>query len=419
MSISVALLTPGRSAEQSQSLAAELASRLGEGATVQAFDPLSEAQRPAAEQALTTGTVDIAVALEAGFRTHVLPTARVPVVIVAGAPDMLWMAADAVASVRMCGVRASVAASWDEVARIRASLAPSPLAGKKALVFAEPFDSATLPSPNLSREYVMERTGVDVAFRPLEALEGAVQGVDESRAKREMARWMEDATEVGNVSAETVLASCRLYLALKHLVDAEGLSGVSIDCVRYSFSESPVLPHPCLAFSRLRDEGIAAPCEADVCAMLAELLLEGVARKPSFLGNIGAVDIAASTTDLLHCVVPLKMDGYDAKPIPYRLQDYHGLGRGVSMAVDFATGGNVTLGAFSKDLRSFVLWPGALTETGSGFCRCMARVKIPDPERFLHEIAGCHYLMVYGDYVAEVSKALMKMDVCVTGPIAW
>ena len=87
------------------------------------------------------------------------------------------------------------------------------------------------------------------------------------------------------------------------------------------------------------------------------------------------------------------------------------------MEVDFTTGREVTLGAFSKDLRSFVLWPGTLIETGSGFCRSMARIKIPDPERFLHSIAGCHYMMVYGNFVPEISRALMKMNVSVIGPI--
>lgn len=263
----------------------------------------------------------------------------------------------------------------------------------------------------------MERTGVDIAFRPLESLKDLLCTVDDSQAQAEMDRWTRGATEVTRAPAKAIFESSRLYVLLKRIADAEGLSGLSIDCVRYSFAEDPFLPHPCLAFSRLRDEGIAAPCEADVCAILTELLLEGVAQKPAFLGNVGAVDIAASTTDLLHCVVPLKMDGYDTAPVPYRLADYHGLGRGVSMAVDFATDREVTLGAFSKDLRSFVLWPGTLTETGTGFCRSMARVHIPDPETFLHSIAGCHYLMVYGNFVREVSRALMGMNVSLIGPI--
>jgi len=419
MSLRIALLTPGMPSSQSDRIAADLSVRLGRAAKILRLDPLSEDGRQEAQQALTTGQVDLALSAEAGFDLHVLSEAKVPVVVVAGNPDMLWMAADVVASLRVRGVNAFVGTSWDDAAaRAQMLLSPCVLAGKKVLIFGEPFDSATLPARNLSQEYVMDRTGVDIAFRPLESLRDSLRGVDDSQARAEMERWIGGATEVTGAAAQAILESCRLYILLKSAVEAEGLAGVSIDCVRYSFAEDPLLPHPCLAFSRLRDDGIAAPCEADVCAMLTELFLEGIARRPSFLGNIATVDIAASTTDVLHCVVPLKMAGYDTPPVPYRLADYHGLGRGVSMHVDFATGREVTLGAFSKDLRSFVLWPGTLIGTGSGFCRSMARVHIPDPESFLHRLAGCHYIMVYGNFVREVSRALMRMNVCAIGPVA-
>jgi len=415
----IALLTPGVPSAESQGIVADMANRLGGSVTLLALDPLSEEGRLEAQRALTTGRVSLAVCSEAGFDLHVLSEAKVPVVVVARSPDMLWMAADVVASLRVRGVDACMASSWDDAAAtVKAALSPSVLAGKKVLIFAEPFDSATLPSGNLSREYVMERTGVDIAFRPLESLKDSLDAVDESEAQAEMDRWMQGATDVTGAPAQAILDSSRLYVLLKSIVETEGLSGLSIDCVRYSFTEEPLLPHPCLAFSRLRDEGIAAPCEADVYAMLTELFLEGIAQRPSFLGNISAVDIAASTTDLLHCVVPLKMAGYDTEPAPYRLRDYHGSGRGVSMGVDFTIGQEITLGAFSKDLRSFVLWPGTVIETGSGFCRSMARIHIPDSERFRHTIAGCHYIMTYGNFVPQASRALMRMNVSVIGPIA-
>jgi L-fucose isomerase-like protein len=40
-------------------------------------------------------------------------------------------------------------------------------------------------------------------------------------------------------------------------------------------------PLPCLAFTRLRDEGITAPCEADVCALLTSMVLQEISRKPA------------------------------------------------------------------------------------------------------------------------------------------
>ena len=135
MSLPVALLTPGMSPAESQRVVAGLASQLGGSATILHSDPLSEEGRQEAQQALTTGRVDFALSSEAGFNPHVLPEAKVPVVVVARSPDMLWMAADVVAALRVCGVNASTASSWDDAGeRIRTILSPPVLAGKKVLI---------------------------------------------------------------------------------------------------------------------------------------------------------------------------------------------------------------------------------------------------------------------------------------------
>lgn len=41
-----------------------------------------------------------------------------------------------------------------------------------------------------------------------------------------------------------------------------------------------------------------------------------------------------------------------------------------------------------------------------------------DAGGFLHSIAGCHYIMVYGDFTSEVSSELMRMNVSSIGPTA-
>ena len=329
------------------------------------------------------------------------------------------LAGDVVAESPIDRGDASTSTPWEvSMEREKETVWPSVLSGKRALIFAEPFDSATRPSPDLTAEYVKERTGVEMVFRPLEALQEALSKVDESRASAEMERWVEGAAGAVEPAPETILGASKLYLALWDIVQREGLSGVSIDCVRYTFSDGPLLPHPCLAFSRLRDEGVAAPCEADVPAMLTELLLEGVAQKPAFMGNAKGVDAAESTMLLTHCLAPLAVEGYGAEPIPYGLRHYHELERGVAMEVDLPTGRIVTMGAFSDDLASFALWPGRVIETGPGSCQTRVTVRIPDPQRFDETAAGHHCLMVYGDYVAEVADVLAGMNVTVIGPVA-
>ena len=417
MSTNIVLLITSIPSEERKSMASRISDMLNGDTTVLPIDLSSEEGRQEVRQIFATSQVDIML-VYGSSHDALLSEAKVPVVVVPPNPNLMQIQADVVAYLRACGVNAALVNSWDKaIARVQAIVSPPVLSGKKVLIFGEPFDSATVPCRNLSYEDVFARTGVEVMYRPLETLRDELSQVDESQARTEMDRWMGGASEVVEASPEAILDSCRLYILLKEIVETENLSGVSIDCVRYSFSETPFLPHPCLAFSRLRGEGIAAPCEADLPGMLSSILIEGVSQRPSFLANVAAINTDESTTTLLHCVAPLKMNGYESDEMPYRLRDYHGLGRGVVPDVDFLVGADVTMGAFTKNLQSFVVWPGTIVETGDIYCRNSARIKIKDSERFLQSIAGCHYIMVYGNFARQLCDILTQMNVSVIGPI--
>lgn len=355
-----------------------------------------------------------------GYQDLLFSRSRVPVIVLPKNPDLVMIHADLVASLRVRGANAYLATTLDEVVRrIRAIEHVPILANKKVLVFGRPFKSTALAFPKLTKADVKQRTGVEVEFRPLKSLIKGIQTVDDQEAKKEMDGWIAEATQVDPALEKEILASCRVTVWLRKQIDEGGYSGISINCVSKHFPESPLMPHPCLAFSRLRDQGIAAVCEADVCALLTSLLMEDIADKPSYMGNIAAVDHGDSAVTLLHCVTGLKVRGYDREPLLYALRDYHDTGKGVVPDVNFDTGTRVTLGLFSKDLRSFVLWPGEIVDSGTGFCRNYARIGIHDTKRFQHAIAGCHYVMVYGNYVRELTDTLLDMNVSVIGPMQY
>ncbi len=88
-----------------------------------------------------------------------------------------------------------------------------------------------------------------------------------------------------------------------------------MDCLSFSFNKELPLPIPCLAFSRLRDEGVAFPCEADICGMMTTLVMQEISQKPSYFCNVASVDNEKSRTVLRHCVAPLQLLGRDADPL--------------------------------------------------------------------------------------------------------
>ena len=355
----------------------------------------------------------------------------IPVIVLSTNPELIPIDANLAASLRGNGANVTFAISQDQaLERVRIAASAGILEGRRAILYGRPFDSTTVPAHNLNEDLVYRRTGVRIQFRPLEELAALYKEVDAKDAVREMEQWKREATEVIGVSDETIVDACRLYVLLRSIVEKEELSAVSIDCLGFTLSPNPVLPYPCLAFARLRDEGVTAACEADVCGMLSSMFLEEISRKPSFMCNLMSVDPLYSKIVVSHCVAPLKLNGLDAAQMRYKLHTYHGSGRGAVPEVEFPLRGQVLTGGFSKALKSFALWPGRIesqvmdtdhapSRSGpvNNVCANTMDVKIKDTDRFLQNIPGLHQIMVLGNYTRAVEDALFGMNVTLVGPV--
>jgi L-fucose isomerase-like protein len=373
--------------------------------------------------------------LNSGIYAAYMGALDIPVVLLPINLDLIMLEADVAATFRSKGTTAMLANSENHaIELVKFAATPMLLEGKKALIFGRPYDSTSVPMPNLNADYIYKRTGVRLEYRPVEDLVPLLASVDESKAQKEMERWKREAVKVTEASDMAILDACKLYVLLRSIVDKEGLSAISIDCLNFTFSAKPILPYPCLSFTRLRDEGFAVPCEADVCGMLTSMFLQEISRKPSFFYNVSSVDTQKSTTVLRHCVAPVRFLGSEAAPLPYNIRDYHGMG-GVTPEVEFPVGAEVTLGGFSKDLKNFLLWPGRIQagvrdtnrpsfdkappamQKMRRYCTNRAEVKIKEIDRFLQSIAGIHQAMVAGSYTEMIQRALHRMNVTITGPV--
>ena len=373
--------------------------------------------------------------LNSGIYAEYMGSLDIPVILLPVNFDLIMLEADVAATFRAKGTAAMLANSTEHaIELVKFAATPMLLEGKKAVIFGRPYDSTSVPMPNLNADYIYKHTGLQLEYRPIDELVSRLQSVDTAKAQKEMDRWKREAIKVTEASDQAILDASRLYVLLRSIVDQEGLSGISIDCLNFTFSAKPILPYPCLSFTRLRDEGFAVPCEADVCGMITSMFLLEISRKPSFFYNTSSVDIKKSTAVLRHCVAPIRFLGQDAAPLPYIIRDYHGMG-GVTPEVQFPIGAEVTMAGFSKDLKNFLLWPGRIQEGVKDtnrpsfenappnmqkmrrYCTNRAEVKIREIDRFLQNIAGIHMAMVAGTYADAIQRALLRMNVTITGPV--
>ena len=361
-----------------------------------------------------------------------MPEVSCPVIIYPVNFDFIMLEADVAAQFRTVGVNALLANSENHLIELlKIALAPRILEGKKALIFGRQMDSTSVPYMAVNENDIYQRTGMRLQFRPIQELVDRLPSASESEARAEMERWKKDATEIVETTDDAMLNCCRLYVLLKRIVNEEQLDGVSIDCLSFTFGNTVVLPHPCLSFTRLRDDGYSVPCEADVSGMLSSMLLEEIAKRPSYTANISEVKEEKSTVILRHCVAPLKVMGYDAPAAPYRLRDYHGMG-GATAEVRFPIGIEITFGVLSKSLSEFILWPGRVIDRvrdtdapsfpgGNSpmrkYCTNHLEAKIYDKDSFLQSIGGVHHFMVTGGgYTKAIHDAMVRMNVRVIGP---
>jgi len=356
----------------------------------------------------------------------------VPIVVLTQNPELIPIDANFVASIRANGAEVLFATSERQALDLlRALVSPRILEGKRAIVFGRPFDSTSVPAHNLTEDRVYERTGVRIQYRPMEELIEAFKHVKEEAARQEADRWKKEAVRVMEPSDRTILDACRLYVHLRSLVEKDGFDAVSIDCLGLLFNPNPILPYPCLAFARLRDEGITAACEADVCGLISSMFLEKISRKPTFFANVLSVDLDRSSILFSHCVSPLKLMGAEAAPLPYNLRDYHGMGRGVVPEVRLPLGVDMIAGSFSKDLKSFILWPGKtqapeLSRSAAAMpstfrrmeCANNVQLRIDDAAGFMQNIPGIHCVLAAFGYSRAIRDALLAMNMRIIGPSA-
>ena len=146
---------------------------------------------------------------------------------------------------------------------------------------------------------------------------------------------------------ETGLDSTKVYLAVKELVDANGLAALTVGCYPH------LMGRVCLAASLLADEGVPLGCEGDVNGAVAQLMLTRLTGEPTHNtdwlepledGTVvlthcgsGSFRLAENATDITLASVRLMDQGvcamFPAKPGPVTLINLIPAGDGYQLAL--------------------------------------------------------------------------------------
>jgi L-fucose isomerase-like protein len=295
----------------------------------------------------------------------------------------------------------------DCIRSIRLRKVKDRLRGSRMIILGEYNCFERLPDP----ETVRRTLGIEHLHVSSAEFVKQVDAVDEARARAVARQWTDGAQEVGEPSADEVYNGARMHVALEDLMRREHAQAVSVGCleVMYTQQRAPF----CFVLATLRDVGLPAGCESDAGATLTMLLLEYLADRPAYMGNLVLADPVQNLVSVSHGCSPTRMLGHDQPAKPYRLVHSHSAppfsrdltgGSGVTSYVDYGDRGQVvTLARLSHELDALFVARGEIVECRDTICdRTTLTMRVADARDYVHKTMGNHQVLIYGDFVDDL-----------------
>ena len=264
-------------------------------------------------------------------------------------------------------------------------------------------------------EVLRQRYGFEVIKLPFREIFKYMDQITDEEAKPIADRIINGSKET-KVNTDWFINDVKYYLAAKKMMDIYDCNAFSTACHELCTSEIPQERKftPCMCHSLMKDEGIPSGCEEDLNALLAMTILQYAAHRPAFMGNPNH-----ETDELLrihHAVPALCMNGYDTKPLEYKLWAFTGQGFGGKLQVDFTENeqDHVTLARFNPAGDTVCVKVGQVlrSEYDEVYCSPYYYIQMDDARRYMHHLAGFghHQVLVFGDYMQELKDLAEIMN---------
>jgi len=227
------------------------------------------------------------------------------------------------------------------------------------------------------------------------------------------AAYLKGATRIVGPTRDDLHNGIRSYVVARRILEREAGDGITMDCLGALGQTQVSLP--CIAWSKMLDQGVPAACEADLGAALTHALVQFLFDRPGFQQDPVA-ETAKQCLIGAHCTCPTRLSGFDKPAEPYHLSHHHGNRDAVPRPV-WRHGQRITVAdvilANEQEVarRTTAGTPQMIISTGfvvenvavppAGGCVVSVMVKL-DTQPDLLSYPGFHQLFFYGDYRKEL-----------------
>jgi hypothetical protein len=299
------------------------------------------------------------------FTGHLQPTRNAPKTFVASTQDVEWLNQ----AVRM------FKAKW-AMKNSRICI----LAGEKA------------------RDEVLPTVGTTLHYVPRERWPQEFDKAGTTDEMRQIAAYYtEEAKKIVEPKPQDILNAAKNYVVAKRIMAAENCQGISLDCLGL-IAGRRIPCVPCIAWSRLLDEGGVGTCEADRNAAISQLLSAQLLGRPGFMQDPVPNTVTNSFIGA-HCTSPTKLAGFDKPHEPFNLRNHDESGTSCVPQVLWPVGQEATVMQFTGP-DTIIVGTGRVLGNnvdlpGCGGCRTSVDLEMNNVADS-RDVKGFHQLFILG-----------------------
>jgi len=229
---------------------------------------------------------------------------------------------------------------------------------------------------------------------------------DEARAVAD--RWQRAATEISDVTRETLEQCAAMYLAERALLKKYIANAITIDCLG-GFYGGHIHAYPCLGFHQLLNEGMVGGCECDVRSAATMVVLTILSRgRPGYISD-PVIDTAKRQIIYAHCVASNKPFGPKGRENPFAIMTHSEDRQGASVRAILPLGYLTTTVEFDQKRKEVVLHQARTVANDSDDRACRTKLcaePIGDMEKLFRywDQWGWHRVTCYGDLKSAVTN---------------
>ncbi len=246
--------------------------------------------------------------------------------------------------------------------------------------------------------------GTTIKFLTYDDLTAAFRAADAAQARKEAAELVRGALRVVEPKPQEIEDAVRYYHGVQQILRREQANAMTVDCFGGLLAHK-MPAYPCIAWSKLNDQGLYGVCEADLRSTMTQLLITSYSGMPGFVSD-PVFDTSRNEVIHAHCVSATRMKGIRGPASPYILRNHLETNDGVVMQVLMPAGETITCAEF-RDPRTLLVSTAEVTaaEDSDRGCRTKIRTRVANAEKWLQSYSGgLHRVIFYGNHVPVIER---------------